>query len=41
MVTYAKEGLTREAEEGFGDPNFVDEGRTIMTDLGEFILFNS
>ncbi|KAJ3086669.1 hypothetical protein HK102_012729, partial [Quaeritorhiza haematococci] len=40
VVTYARKGLTKSAQEGFGDEAFNDEGRCIMTDHEDFVLFN-
>ncbi|KAI9197434.1 Endonuclease/exonuclease/phosphatase [Polychytrium aggregatum] len=40
VVTYAKKGSTLAASEGFGDDDFNDEGRCVMTDHGDFVLFN-
>jgi len=40
VVTFARKGITRYAEEGFGDPRFNQEGRVIMTDHDSFVLFN-
>ena len=39
-VTFARKGITKNAFTGFGDPNFNDEGRCVMTDHGHFVLFN-
>jgi hypothetical protein len=32
--------MVRAATEGFGSPEFNQEGRIVQTDLGAFILFN-
>lgn len=39
-VTFARKGSTKNARTGFGHSDFDDEGRCVMTDHGDFILFN-
>ena len=39
-VTFAKKGITKNAATGFGSQHFNDEGRCVMTDHGQFVLFN-
>ena len=41
VATFAKKGLITKANSNvFGDPEFDNEGRCIMTDHGSFVIFN-
>lgn len=40
VATFVKKGLTLDAKNVFGEKRFDEEGRVIMTDHGQYILFN-
>lgn len=40
VVTYARTGITIDAQAGFGVQRFDDEGRIMMTDHFSFVLYN-